>query len=137
MQMLFNYEKAGTIDLLGITISKSNPYSIEYIDGYCRLNERGDIPLGYAYNGATPEDGGYLRQTLDTIIEGNKILYPQRSIKDNLPEGYKLLRKLLASQPDNSVVFIAVGPETNLSRLLRSEADEYSPLDGKSLVAQK
>lgn len=40
MQMLFNYEKAGTIDLLGITISKSNPYSIEYIDGYCRLNER-------------------------------------------------------------------------------------------------
>lgn len=65
MQMLFNYENAGTIDLLGITISKSNPYSIEYIDGYCRLNERGDIPLGYAYNGATPEDGGYLRQTLD------------------------------------------------------------------------
>lgn len=106
MQMLFNYENAGTIDLLGITISKSNPYSIEYIDGYCRLNERGDIPLGYAYNGATPEDGGYLRQTLDTIIEGNKILYPQRSIKDNLPEGYKLLRKLLASQPDNSVVFV-------------------------------
>ena len=137
MQMLFNYEKAGKIDLLGITISKSNPYSIEYIDGYCRLNERGDIPLGYAYNGATPEDGGYLRQTLDTIIEGNKILHPQRSIKDNLPEGYKLLRKLLASQPDNSVVFIAVGPETNLSRLLHSEADEYSPLDGKSLVAQK
>ena len=39
MQMLFNYEKAGTIDLLGITISKSNPYSIEYIDGYCHLNE--------------------------------------------------------------------------------------------------
>ena len=32
MQMLFNYENAGTIDLLGITISKSNPYSIEY---YC------------------------------------------------------------------------------------------------------
>ena len=112
-------------------------YIFEYIDGYCRLNERGDIPLGYAYNGATPEDGGYLRQTLDTIIEGNKILYPQRSIKDNLPEGYKLLRKLLASHPDKSVVFIAVGPETNRSRLLCSEADEYSPLDGKSLGAQK
>ena len=103
----------------------------------CTRPVRGLMSWGSAYNGATPEDGGYLRQTLDTIIEGNKILYPQRSIKDNLPEGYKLLRKLLASQPDNSVVFIAVGPETNLSRLLRSEADEYSPLDGKSLVAQK
>ena len=137
LQMLFNYEKAGEIDLLGITISKSNPYSIEYIDGYCRLNGKGNIPLGYAYNGATPEDGGYLRQTLDTIIEGNKILHPQRNIKSNLPEGYKLLRKLLASQQDSSVIFIAVGPETNLARLLKSEADEYSELDGKSLVAQK
>ena len=137
MQMLFNYEKAGEIDLLGITISKSNPYSIEYIDGYCRLNGKDNIPLGYAYNGVNPEDGGYLRQTLDTIIEGNKILHPQRSIKSNLPEGYKLLRKLLASQQDSSVIFIAVGPETNLARLLKSEADEYSELDGKSLVAQK
>lgn len=137
MQMLFNYEKAGKIDLLGITISKSNPYAIEYIDGYCRLNGRNDIPLGYAYSGVNPEDGNYLRQTLDTIIEGNKTLLPQRSIKSNIPEGYKLLRKMLAAQKDSSVVFIAVGPETNLARLLASEADEYSTLNGKSLVAQK
>lgn len=137
LQMLFNYEKAGKIDLLGITISKSNPYSIEYIDGYCRFNGKSDIPLGYAYNGATPEDGGYLRQTLDTVIEGKKILHPERSIKNNLPEGYRLLRQLLATQKDSSVVLIAVGPETNLQRLLLSEADEYSELDGKSMVAQK
>ena len=137
MQMLFNYEKAGKIDLLGITICKSNPYAIEYIDGYCRFNDRNEIPLGYAYNGVNPEDGNYLRQTLDTIIDGNRILQPQRSIKDNLPEGYKLLRKILATQKDNSVVFIAVGPETNLARLLSSTADEYSELDGRSLVAQK
>ena len=137
MQMLFNYEKAGKIDLLGITICKSNPHAIEYIDGYCRFNDRNEIPLGYAYNGVNPEDGNYLRQTLDTIIDGNRILQPQRSIKDNLPEGYKLLRKILATQKDNSVVFIAVGPETNLARLLSSTADEYSELDGRSLVAQK
>lgn len=137
MQMLFNYEKADKIELLGITISKSNTYAIEYIDGYCRLNGRNDIPLGYAYNGANPEDGNYLRQTIDTIIDGNKILFPQRSIKNNIPEGYKLLRKILAAQKDSSVVFIAVGPETNLARLLVSEPDEYSRLNGKSLVAKK
>lgn len=137
MQMLFNYEKAGKIDLLGITISKSNPYSIEYVDAYCCMNGRNDIPLGYAYNGANPEDGGYLRQTLDTIIDGGKILHPQRNIKSNLPEGYKLSRKLLAAQKDSSVVFIAVGPETNLARLLASEPDEFSPLNGTALVAKK
>jgi len=137
MQMLLNYESTGDIDLLGITISKSNPYSIEYIDGYCRFNGKDSIPLGYSYNGVNPEDGPYLRQTLDTVINGRKILSPHRSIKSNLPEGYKLLRKLLASQKDSSVVFIALGPETNLARLLNSRPDEYSKLDGKSLVAQK
>ncbi|MDL2304853.1 nucleoside hydrolase [Bacteroides sp. OttesenSCG-928-D19] len=137
MQMLFNYEDEGLIDLLGITISKSNPYSIEYIDAYCRLNGRPDMPLGFAYNGVNSEDGGYLRQTLDTIIDGKKILHPQRTIKSNLPEGYKLLRKMLASQADSSVVFVAVGPETNLARLLKSSPDEFSPLNGKALVAKK
>ena len=137
LQMLFNYEKEGKINLLGITIGKNNPYSIQYVDGYCRLNNRGDIPLGFAYNGVNPEDNKYLRPTLDTVIDGKKILQPQRSLSDSFPEGYKLLRKLLASQKDVSVVFIAVGPETNLSRLLESKADEYSDLDGKTLVAKK
>ena len=134
MQMLLNYEKKGKIDLLGINISKCNPYSLEYIDAYCRFNDKYDIPLGYAYNGMNTDDGHYLRQTLDTIIDNNKILHPKRSLKDHILEGYKLLRKL---QEDHSVVFIALGPETNLARLLISEADEYSELDGKALVAQK
>ena len=137
LQMLFNYEKEGKINLLGITIGKNNPYAIEYVDAYCRLNDRGDIPLGFAYNGVNPEDNKYLRPTLDTIIDGQKILHPKRSIKDSLPEGYKLLRKLLSEQKDASVVFIAVGPETNLARLLESQPDEYSDLDGKALVAKK
>lgn len=123
--------------MLGITISKCNPYSLEYIDAYCRFNDKYDIPLGYAYNGMNTDDGHYLRQTLDTIIDNNKILHPKRSLKDHILEGYKLLRKLLAEQEDHSVVFIALGPETNLARLLISEADEYSELDGKALVAQK
>lgn len=137
MQMLFNYEKAGKIDLLGITISKCNPYAVEYVDGYSRFNGKHDLPIGYAYEGMNPDDGHYLRQTLDTVLQGSKVLFPQRSLKDSIPEGHKLLRKLLAGEKDRSVVLIAIGPETNLARLLRSEADEYSPLDGKELVARK
>lgn len=137
MQMLFNYERERKINLLGITIGKCNPYSIQYMDAYCRLNGRNDIPLGFAYHGVNPEDNKYLRPVLDTIINGKKILQPQRSISDNLPEGYALLRKLLASQKDASVVFIAVGPATNLARLLESQPDDYSNLNGKDLVAQK
>ncbi len=137
LQMLFNYEKKNMIELLGITIGKCNPYSIQYVDAYCRLNNRGDIPLGFAYNGVNPEDNKYLRPTLDTLINGNRILVPKRSINDSVPEGYKLMRKLLASQKDSSVIIIAVGPETNLARLLNSGPDEFSNLDGRALVEKK
>lgn len=137
LQMLFNYEENGIIDILCVTLGKNNPYSIEYLDGYCRLNDRGNLPIGFAYNGVNPEDHKYLRPTLDTIIDDKKILEPKRSISDSIPEGYKLIRKMLSQQPNNSVVFIAVGPVTNLARLLDSKPDEYSELGGNELVSQK
>lgn len=137
LQMLFNYEKQEKVKLLGITISKSNPRVIEYIDAYCRLHGHADIPLGYAYNGVNPEPGKYVPATLDTTINGKKLLAPQRSIADSLPEGYKLLRKLLAKAADTSVVLVVVGPETNIARLLKSEADEHSNLSGVELMKQK
>jgi inosine-uridine nucleoside N-ribohydrolase len=137
LQMLFNYEKEGIIELKGITISKANPYVIEYIDAYCRFNNKENIPLGYVYNGVNPDYGKYIRQTLDTVIAGNKIMLAARSVRDSLPKSYKLLRKLLSEQEDTSVVFIAVGPETNLERLLSSPADEYSDMNGVDLVRRK
>jgi inosine-uridine nucleoside N-ribohydrolase len=137
LQMLLNYHKQGKVNLLGISISKANPLAIEYIDGYCNFNNIPDIPLGYVYDGPTKEDGKYLRQTLDTIINGQKVMFPQRSLRDSIPEGYVLLRKLLSSQKDNSVVVIAVGPETNLERLINSEPDQFCELSGVDLVAKK
>ncbi len=137
LQMLFDYEKQQKVKLLGITISKSNPRVIDYIDGYCRLHNHADIPLGYAYNGVNPEPHVYVPVTLDTTISGKKLLEPKRSIADSLPEGFKLLRKLLAASADHSVVLIVVGPETNIARLLQSSADEFSKLNGIELVKQK
>jgi inosine-uridine nucleoside N-ribohydrolase len=64
--------------------------------------------------------------------------YPHK-IKSNEEawDAVKLYRKILASQPDRSVTIVTVGFLTNLSNLLNSPADEYSKLDGKSLVAKK
>lgn len=137
LQMLFDYEKKQKVKLLGITISKSYPRVIDYIDGYCRLHGHADIPLGYAYNGVNPEPRRYVPATLDTTIDGKKLLFPQRSIADSLPEGYKLIRQLLAKASDKSVVLVVVGPETNIARLLQSGADEHSQLNGVDLVKQK
>jgi len=137
LQMLFNYEKDNKVNILGITISKSNPRVVEYVDGYCRFNDRGDIPLGYAYGGVNPEPYRYVPITLDTLIEGRPVLFPQRKLDADIPEGYVLQRKILAQQPDKSVVMIVVGPQTNIQRLLDSGPDEYSSLTGVELVRKK
>jgi inosine-uridine nucleoside N-ribohydrolase len=137
LQMLFNYEKENKVDLLGITISKSNPNAVPFLDGYCRFNNRGEMPIGYAYNGVNPETGVYLDATLEAEFEGQKVISPQRTLDDNIPEGYVLLRRILVEQPDSSVTLIAVGPLTNIARLLDSQPDSISPLDGIELVRQK
>ena len=64
--------------------------------------------------------------------------YP-RKIKTNSEawDAVKLYRKTLASQPNHSVTVVTIGFLTNLSNLLNSGADEYSPLSGKELVKKK
>ena len=141
LQMILNYAKQDKFDLLGITISKDYPRVIEYIDGYVRLNGFDSLSLGYAYNGSdldiNRECGRYVCRTLDTLINGIPILPVKLSVKDSILEGYKMMRKELASRADSSVVIITVGFATNISRLLDSSPDEYSPLNGLELVKKK
>ena len=56
---------------------------------------------------------------------------------DDAPDANAVYRKILAAQPDQSVVICSVGFLTNLRRLLETKGDEFSPLDGKALVAKK
>ena len=53
------------------------------------------------------------------------------------PDAVAIYRSILAGQPDASVTIITVGFLTNLNNLLKSPPDNYSPLDGKSLVQKK
>src|SRR6185437_8550891 len=64
--------------------------------------------------------------------------YPHK-IKTNAEawDAVKLYRKILAAQPDHSVTIVTVGFLTNLSNLLDTKADAYSPLSGTELVRRK
>jgi inosine-uridine nucleoside N-ribohydrolase len=64
--------------------------------------------------------------------------YPH-NVKSNAEaeDALALYRKILMSQPDNSVTIISVGFFTNLANLLKSPADNYSSLSGKDLVKKK
>ena len=52
-------------------------------------------------------------------------------------ESVILYRRLLAAQPDSSVIIVSVGFSTNLALLLNSEPDSLSGLSGRDLVSRK
>ena len=70
----------------------------------------------------------------DTVL----LKYPHNIKRnDEVPDAAEVYRKALASQPDKSVTIVTVGFLTNLSNLLQSPPDKYSPLNGKELIKKK
>jgi len=103
--------------------------SIEIINTYFN---RPDLPLG-----APKGDGasmGSSQHWADSIVA--KYPHITRSTSD-APDAVSVYRKILQGQPDGSVTIITVGFLTNLGNLLKSTADENSPLTGKELVEKK
>src|SRR5439155_12993093 len=88
--------------------------------------------------GKTPEESKYIRLPAEARGEDGRQRYPHRLLSgQDAPEAVSLLRKVLAAQPDGSVVISVVGFSTNLARLLDSRADLHSPIPGAELVARK
>jgi len=64
--------------------------------------------------------------------------YPHQIKKNQeVPDAVALYRKVLARQADQSVTIVTVGFLTNIAELLKSSADESSPLSGMELVEKK
>ncbi|MBN1346070.1 MAG: nucleoside hydrolase [Phycisphaerae bacterium] len=130
-------QSRGECQLLAVTSSKDNEWSAPYIDLVNTFYGRGDIPVGAVRDGKEREPGKYIQPPC-VAMDGGKPRYPRKlqSGKD-APEAVGLLRKVLAAQPDGSVVIAVVGFSTNVARLLDSKPDDASPLPGKELVAKK
>ena len=54
-----------------------------------------------------------------------------------VPDAVSVYRRILAGQPDKSVTIVTVGFLTNISNLLKSGPDGFSPMTGTELVASK
>ncbi len=135
--MLFAYAKAEKADLLCIAINKQNKYSPIFTRLICEYYGFGKLPIYMVENGIKPKDGHYLRQTLEAKNADGSLRFPVKNPDEKFENSIIGLRKTLAAQPDNSVVYVSVGFLTNIARLLQSKPDDISPLDGKQLVAKK
>lgn len=91
-----------------------------------------DIPVGVPKGDAV--DMPDPQHWYDTLLAK----YPHRiDSNGEVPGAVEVYRKALASQPDTSVTILTVGFLTNLSNLLKSQGDQYSPLNGLQLVRKK
>ena len=140
VDMLYKYNKQGRINLMAIMLNKEGEFPPKYIDLLNIWYGQKRIPIGTSPRNDQSRVAGanYTQVICEMKDEKGKPLY-KRSIKDysKLLPAVKLYRKLLAKADDASVTIVSVGFSTNLAQLLNTRADEYSPLTGKELVAQK
>lgn len=139
LDMLYKYLDDERIDLLAISTNKEGVASPEFIDIMATWYGYPNIPIGVVEDGSFCETDAinYAQLTCEMELGGEPMF--KRSISDYsaLPTSVELYRKVLSEQEDNSVTLISVGFSTNIAKLLDSPADQYSPLTGRELVAQK
>ena len=141
LDLLYKYQDAGKIRLLAVNLNKNGEAPAEYADIMNTWYGYPDIPIGIIKDGADCETDAavnYAKAVVDLKdAEGKPLFARSHPGYADYPEAVTLYRKLLAAEPDGSVVIASVGFSTNLIRLLETPADSYSPMTGKELVAKK
>lgn len=137
LAMIHALQSRDECELLAVTLTKDTPHAAVYVDLVNTFYGRGEIPVGTVRNGKTPQ-ASYPKQVAAMTDAHGRPRYPRDPASGgDAPEATALLRRVLASQPDGSVVFVQVGFSTNLARLLETTGDEHSPLSGRDLVEKK
>jgi inosine-uridine nucleoside N-ribohydrolase len=132
--MIHSLQSRGACELLAVTVTKDHELAGPFADGINTFYGRPQIPIGVVRDGVTRDEGKFLGMAK----AGDKFPFPHALKRSaDAPDAVALLRKVLAAQPDGSVIIVQVGFATNLARLLASPADKTSPLTGKELAAKK
>jgi inosine-uridine nucleoside N-ribohydrolase len=123
---------SGKIQILGTFSCNRDSLAVPAIEVLNTYFGRPGIP-----NGAPKKNGVTMSASqhwTDSIVSRFPHKVPSTRMAPDAVAGY---RKILASQPDNSVTIVTIGFLTNLSNLLQSLPDRSSRLNGKELVAKK
>lgn len=132
LAMLHAMADDGEIELLATMVSSHYPWSAPAVDVINTYYGRPDVPIGVPKGPGAPIDRGsrYARQL------SQEFPHDLRS-HESAPDAAQLYRRILASQPDTSVVVVTVGYTTNIRYLLESSPDRWSPLSGTELARRK
>jgi inosine-uridine nucleoside N-ribohydrolase len=135
LALLHALADSGQVKLLATVSSNQDERVVPCIEVINTYFGRPAIPVG------APKSEGGISLTAGHRVKWTDVLpskYKHKTAKtSDAPDAVKVYRQILSRQPDKSVVICTVGFFTNLKDLLRSGADEYSPLSGRDLVEKK
>jgi inosine-uridine nucleoside N-ribohydrolase len=135
MALLHALADSGQVNILATLSSNKDERVIPCMEVLNTYFNRPSIPVG-----APKSEGGVSltawHKTKWTDVLPARYKHATNQTSD-APDAVKIYRQVLSKQDDQSVVICSIGFFTNLKNLLLSEADEYSPLSGKELVARK
>jgi len=130
LAMLHSLADNGEADILATVVCSLNPWAVPTVDALNTYFNRSDIPIG-----AVKNLGVYRNSKYAKIISEE---FPNDAgLGEDAEDATILYRRVLAEQPDSSVTVVTVGYLTNLSYLLQSGPDQFSPLTGMELVRKK
>jgi inosine-uridine nucleoside N-ribohydrolase len=123
---------SGKVEILATVTSNKHDLVAPSIDVINTYFGRKDLLIG------APKTAGVSLTASQHWPDSIVLRYPHRiKSTSEVPDAVIVYRKVLASQPDNSVTIVTVGFLTNLSNLLQSQPDSLSSLNGTELVAKK
>lgn len=139
MEMAYRYEDEGRCKLLGIVVDREGEDYAALADVMNTYFGHANVPIGLERNGIKTPRVFIDYRNLYKLTTGKGEPMFKQTVSDysTLPDGWKLYRQLLASQPDHSVSICSLGFVSCLTQLLASEPDDLSPLSGVELVRQK
>jgi len=117
----------GEVEILAMGVSSKGRWSAACLDALNTYYGRPDIPIGVVKGPGVAAGSKYAKTAANE--------FPHDLTRaDDAPDAALLYRKVLAAQPDESVVIVTVGFLTNLNNLLKTKPDRHSKLSGIDLV---
>ncbi|HLX93290.1 MAG TPA: nucleoside hydrolase [Puia sp.] len=130
--MIHAFADKGDINLLATMASTKYECVACVFSVFNTFFKKPDLPIGI------PKDSAVMQRDWQHWTDSILRIYPHKiNRNEQAYNAIELYRKILADQPPHSVVIVTTGFLTNLSGLLNSKGDQYSPLSGKDLVSTK
>jgi inosine-uridine nucleoside N-ribohydrolase len=136
--LLYKGMDDGELKVLAIGNHKLSPTATDFIDILSTWYGYGYLPLAKS---PTPvkntEARDYTLPVCAMTDDNHHPLFARSKMPEQIENPVTLYRKILASYPDKSIIFVSLGFATELAKLVNSPADDISPLSGRELVARK